>query len=101
VLVLRRRDDRYRTSNPTAADVLLVVEVSDSTLNHDRNVKGPIYAAAGILDYWIVNLADGQIEVYRDPSPDGYTHVEIRARGDSIQLVAFPDVSIAVTDILG
>lgn len=101
VLVLRRRDDRYRTANPSAADVLLVVEVSESTLNHDRNVKGPMYAAAGILDYWIVNLVDRHIEVYRDPSPDGYTSIEVKQRGDSIQLLAFPDVSIAVTNILG
>jgi Uma2 family endonuclease len=101
LLVLRRRDDHYRTANPTAADVLLVVEVSDSTLNHDRHVKGPMYAAAGILDYWIVNLVDGQIEVYRDPSPDGYTSVDVKQRGESVSLLSFPDVSIAVMDILG
>jgi Uma2 family endonuclease len=101
LLVLRRRDDHYRTANPTVADVLLLVEVSDSTLAYDRNTKGPLYAQAGILDYWIVNLVDGQIEVYREPSPEGYTSIGIKRRGDSIQLLAFPGVAIAVTDILG
>ena len=101
VLVLKRRDDYYRSANPTAADALLVIEVSDSTLTYDRNVKGPMYAQAGIRDYWIVNLADGHIEVYRDPSPDGYTSVEVKQRGDNIQFLAFPDASISVSDILG
>ena len=79
LLVLKRRADYYRSANPTAADVLLVIEVSESTLSYDRQVKGSMYAAAGIVEYWIVNLLDGQIEVYRDPSPDGYTNVVITA----------------------
>jgi len=100
LLVLRRRDDNYRSANPTAADVLLVIEVSESTLDYDRQTKGPLYAQAGIAEYWIVNLVDGQVEVHRDPTPEGYQTTQVLRPGDTIQLLAFPDVTIAVADIL-
>jgi Uma2 family endonuclease len=99
--LLRPRADDYTESNPTAADILLIVEIADSSLVYDRGAKALLYAQAGILDYWIVNLVDGQIEVHRDPSPAGYQTIESAQRGDAISLVAFPDISIAVTDILG
>jgi Uma2 family endonuclease len=101
ICVVRRRADWYRSGHPTPADVLLVVEVSDSSLEYDRETKALLYAQAGIVDYLILNLVDKQIEVYRDPSPEGYKSVEIKRHGDTIQLVAFSDVAIAVTDILG
>ncbi len=101
VLVVRRRPDYYASGKPGPADVLLIIEVADSSLDYDRQVKAAMYAQAGILDYWIVNLVDDQVEVHREPTPEGYKTVEIARRGDTIQLVAFPAVTIAVTDILG
>jgi Uma2 family endonuclease len=101
VAVLRRRPDFYRRGKATAADVLLIIEVSDSSLEYDRQVKARLYAQAGILDYVIVNLVDDQVELHRDPTPEGYQTIEIARRGDTIRLVAFPDISIAVDDILG
>jgi Uma2 family endonuclease len=99
--ILRPRADDYTESNPIAADILLIIEVAETSLAFDRETKALLYARAGILDYWIVNLVDNQIEVHRDPTAEGYTSVEIKQRGDTIQLVAFPDVTIAVADILG
>src|SRR5581483_8823648 len=101
IVVVQRRADRYRSGHPTARDVLLVIEVSDSTLATDREVKGPLYAQAGIAEYWIVNLVDGQVEVHRDPTPNGYQTTRVLRRGDTIQPLAFPEVTIVVADILG
>jgi Uma2 family endonuclease len=100
IVVLRRRDDNYRSANPVPADVFIVIEVSDSTLTHDRDTKGPMYAAAGIADYWIVDLVHSQVLVYREPIDGVYRDVQALAKGDTIRLLAFPDVTIAVSEIL-
>ena len=100
LLILRRRDDHYRSANPTADDVLLLIEVSDSTLAHDRDTKGPMYAAAGIAEYWIVNLVTSQLLVHRDLVDGVYRSVETFGNEDSISPLAFPDVTIAVAEIL-
>jgi Uma2 family endonuclease len=83
-------------------DALLIVEVSDSSLKQDRLTKAPMYAAAGLPEYWIVNLRDGVVEVRRDPEPKQrrYRSIAIRRRGDSIEPVALPGVRIAVHDLL-
>jgi Uma2 family endonuclease len=100
IMLLRPRDDDYSRSNPTAADVLLIIEVADSSFAYYQHVKGLMYAEAGIQDYWIVNLLDGQLLVYRQPTPTGYTLVQTLARGDSVTLLAFPDVTIQVSELL-
>jgi Uma2 family endonuclease len=85
----------------------LAVEVADSSLAFDRDVKGSLYARAGIADYWIVNLIDHLVEVHRDPRPDTaapygwrYGAVQVFGREDSIALLALPAVSVAVTALL-
>lgn len=101
VMLLRIREVHYRTSHPGPDDVLLLVEVADSSLSYDRKTKARIYARAGIADYWIVNRVDLVVEVHRDPERSRYRSVEVLKRGDVIRPLAFPDVSIAVGDILG
>lgn len=101
VLLLRYRDDFYEARHPRADDVLLVIEVSDTTVRYDTRVKAPRYAAAGIPDYWLVNVKRNTITVFRDPSPTGYASPQIFRRGDSIRPLAFPDTEIIVADILG
>jgi Uma2 family endonuclease len=83
-------------------DALLVVEVSDSSLKQDRLTKGPMYAAANLAEYWIVNLRDGCVEVRRDPEPRErrYRSVAIRRRGETIEPLGLPGVRIAVDDLL-
>jgi Uma2 family endonuclease len=78
----------------------LVVEVSDSSLRKDRDAKGPLYAAAGIPEYWIVNLVDGVLEVYTDPTPSGYQARETYGRDAEVAPRAFPDVMVRVGEIL-
>jgi Uma2 family endonuclease len=99
--LLAFRSDLYRGGGPQAADVLLVIEVADSSLDYDREVKGPLYAENGIAEYWIVNLVDRCVEFYRDPRPDGtYADVRTLRPGDSISLALLPAVSVAVSDII-
>ena len=96
---------QYLQAHPTTA--LLIVEVADTTLANDRNRKGSLYASSGIADYWIVNLVDNQVEVYRDPVPDPTqpfgsryaTRIELHA-GDVINPLALPQASVAVADLL-
>jgi Uma2 family endonuclease len=93
------------SDHPTTA--VLVVEVSDSTLAYDRTRKASLYARAGIADYWIVNLVNNQVEVYRDPRPDpsqpyghGYASVSTLVPPTTVNLLAAPQVSLAVADLL-
>jgi Uma2 family endonuclease len=100
-VLLVLRDDLYRGAKPQAADAILVIEVADSSLNYDRDVKGPLYAENGLVEYWIVNLVDRCLEVYRDPRPDGtYADVRTLKPGDMIALAHLPTVSLAVADII-
>jgi Uma2 family endonuclease len=101
VVLLKPRDDFYRSKMPTTEDVLLLVEIADSWLEYDRDTKARLYAEASIVEYWPVNLVDRLILVYRDASPAGYGSVQIVRPGDSIRPIAFPDVAIAVSDVLG
>jgi Uma2 family endonuclease len=72
IAVLKRREDFYRSALPQPADVLFVIEVCDTTLEYDRQIKLPLYARAGIPEVWLVNLADEQIETYAQPAGDAY-----------------------------
>jgi Uma2 family endonuclease len=100
VAVLRFRSDDYAGLMPTPEDVLLLVEVAESSLAYDRDVKGPMYARAGIPELWIVNLIGHEILVYRDPSPEGYRTLQAARPGDILRPLVFPDVEIAVSDVL-
>jgi Uma2 family endonuclease len=101
VALLRPRDDFYSKRHPSTEDILLVIEVSDSTLQYDRRVKTALYGAAGVMEYWIINLQKRQIEVHREPQPDGYRAMTRYAPGETLSPLAYPDVVLAVDDILG
>lgn len=88
----------YYAAHPTGA--LLVVEVADTSPARDRKRKGPIYAKAGIQDYWIVNLAREIVEVYRDAADGTYQTRLILRRGDRITPLGFPGATIAIDDLL-
>ena len=101
VVLLRYREDCYRTQHPKPEDVLLAVEVADSSLDYDRDVKIPLYAEAGIPEAWLVALPSDSVFSYRDPSPTGYREVRQYRRGDVITPEAFPDEPFTVDEILG
>lgn len=81
------------------ATAYLVIEVADSSLSKDRGVKVRLYAAAGIPEYWIINVNDRSVEVYRDARDGAYRDVIVCREGDTITVTAFPDIEIAVDEI--
>jgi len=90
----------YDRVHPTSA--LLVVEVADSSLKQDRLTKRAIYAAAGIPEYWIVNLPDDCVEVRREPEPSTrrYASTIVARRGETVELIALPGVRVSIDDLL-
>ena len=101
IMLLERRTGSYRSSHPQPQNVLLAVEVSDSTLQSDRAVKVPYYAHYGIQEVWLLSLPDGQLEVRRNPSGGAYQEVTILRPGDTVSPQAFPEVVLNVIDLLG
>ena len=101
VAVLRPRADRYRAALPMPPDVLLLIEVSDSTLAYDRAVKAPLYAAHGIPELWIVDLVGQKVEVHRKPEAGHYTEVTRVGAGDVLEPSLLPGVSVPVAAVLG
>lgn len=96
---LKKRD--YSKTHPQPADVLLLIEVSDSTLNKDRDVRSRLYAEAGIQDYWIVNVREACIEVRRRPHGDRFQSLETYAVGDQVSPLVSPGVFLTVAEIVG
>lgn len=101
VALLRRRDDFYERSLPTPDDVLLVIEVADTTIEYDRQIKIPLYARAGIAEVWIVNLVDEQIEVYAEHVNDAYQSKREFKRGETINSPSALNLTLGVDEILG
>ncbi len=101
VTVLKPRGDFYRNAHPRPEDVLLVIEVSDSTLELDRRVKVPLYAGAMIAEAWLVNLPEEHIEVYSDPAGGEYRTVRLYGRGDRLQSHTLAGLRVAVGKVLG
>jgi Uma2 family endonuclease len=103
ILILRGDPRQLFQRKPNPADVLVVIEVSDSTLRRDREVKRAVYAAAGIPIYWIVNLVENVVEVYRQPDPQGvYQSAQRLLPSDELTLVVNNQpYSISVREVLG
>ncbi len=101
VMLLEPRADFYRTAHPTPDETLLLIEVANTSLPHDRGRKLPIYARTGVPEVWIVNRRAESVEVCRGPSASGYSQHDVVRRGMHIAPAAFPDCRLSVDDILG
>jgi Uma2 family endonuclease len=88
----------YRDAHP--AEAHLLIEVADSSLSVDRRIKAGLYAESGVPEYWIVNVRDGVVEVHTEIVAGSYTRVQPFRPGGVIQLGAFSDVTVAVSDVL-
>lgn len=102
--ILRKRADNYRFALPNADDVLLVIEIADSTLKYDQEVKIPLYAEAGISDYWIFNLVKNHLETYSKPYQElqgsfGYSVKHIVLPNNTITLPSFPNLSLDLSKV--
>ena len=101
IALVRPRDDFYAGGHPGPDDLLLVVEVADSSVRFDRWTKLPVYAKAGVAETWVVDLNGGVVDVATDPSEQGYGRLVQAAPGDSVAPAAFPDLAISVGQLLG
>jgi len=88
----------YVEDHPTEA--YLVIEVAESSLAHDRGRKLRIYAERGVPEYWIVDVVARRIEVYREPAEGNFRSTRVFERGEAIDLLRFPDVTVRVTDVM-
>jgi Uma2 family endonuclease len=101
LVLLHRRPDFYATSHPDPQDVLLLIEVADTSADYDREIKLPLYSRHGILEVWLVDLAREHVEVFRKPSTSGYQDFQVMQRGHHLVPQSLPDLEVAVEDILG
>jgi Uma2 family endonuclease len=101
LMLLKSRPDGYTKAHPTPEDVLLLIEVADSSVAYDREDKLPLYARAGIAEYWIVNLVLQCIEIYREPHFTGYNFVEKVQRGGKALPLACLEAAVDVNELLG
>lgn len=92
VAILKWRDDFYASALPTPNDILLIIEVADSTIAYDRDVKSPLYAANGIPEMWLFDVNQQIIEGYSQPSTSGYKRIQRYEQGDNLAINAFPEV---------
>jgi Uma2 family endonuclease len=97
--LLRPRTDRYRSAHPTPRDVLLLIEVSDTSLAYDRDIKVPLYASAGVPEVWVANVSAQLVEIHHDPGEGEYrSRTEARA-GDVISPLLIPELRLPVAEI--
>lgn len=101
ISILKRRSDYYARNHPSAADVLIAIEVADTTLESDRAVKLPSYARAGIPEVWLVDLNSDRIEVHTNPHADVYQEVKIVLRRQRVASAIIPQLKLKADDILG
>jgi Uma2 family endonuclease len=90
----------YEYHHPTPREIYLIIEVADSTLKRDREFKATVYAQAGIMDYWVLDISDRQLYVLREPQENAYQREEILKGNDTISILAFPDVTITIAEML-
>ncbi len=100
IVIARPPKERYYSQHPEPPDVLLVMEIAESSIRLDRNAKSRLYAGAGIVQYLILNVNRMEIEDYREPSADGYRSKQTYTTGQSFDLVSFPGLTVKVSDLL-
>jgi len=99
IALVRPRADDYESGHPTADDVLLLVEISDSTLRYDVDIKAPFYARHGVGELWMVDLGGGQIRRYADPKEGRYTRRRSSTPGVT-SIVALPGLSVDLSPLV-
>jgi Uma2 family endonuclease len=99
LMALRPRQDFYRTAHPRTGDVLLLIEVADTTLRYDREVKMPLYARYGVVEAWLVDLENRRLEIFRDPSHQGYRGIRPAANLVRVPVLALPEIGLNLSDL--
>jgi Uma2 family endonuclease len=101
IVLLRPRSDFYASGHPGPADILLIVEVAESSIDYDREVKAPVYARSNVHEYWLVDLNEHVLHRYSSPEAGVYRTVRRYGRGQSLALELLPDCVVSTNDLLG
>ena len=100
LVLLRPQADFYASRLPGPADILLIIEVAESSADYDREVKSPLYAGAGVPEYWLVDLNTRQLVCYSDPADGAYRALRRHSPGESVPPLLLPACPIAVADLI-
>ena len=100
IAIIQRLGQDYREHHPYPENIFWLIEYSNSTLSKDLGIKNQIYAAAGIAEYWVINLRTMELIVFRSPTDEGYQLRETLTQGN-INPLAFPDVAVSINRLLG
>src|SRR5437773_690222 len=101
IALVRPRADFYAMEHPTPRDILLIVEVADTSIKYDRQSKLPGYARAGVPEVWLVDLTSDLVERYREPRGDAYADRRILDRDATLTPLLLPDIGIRIGELLG
>ncbi|MBI2799261.1 MAG: Uma2 family endonuclease [Gammaproteobacteria bacterium] len=99
IVLLKSRADFYKSADPHAEDVLLIVEVADTSLRYDRDTKIPLYARNGISEVWLVDLQSLRVEVFQEPAAEGYAKIRVHDPAKPLTPAALPETAIDVSDL--
>lgn len=101
LVLLKPRADFYSQSHPQPRDILLIIEVADTSVDYDRQVKIPLYAQAGIIEIWLLDLVKEFVEVYRQPVAREYTEIQQLQRQQFLSPLTFSDMRVTISELLG
>lgn len=99
IAIVKLNDRRYRDRHPVPEEIFLLIEVADSSLTYDRDRKAQVYAKANIPEYWIIDVNQRQVLVFREPQGDAYQMEQVLETTDLIVPVAFPEIEIKLSDL--
>lgn len=97
--LLKPRRDDYSTAHPRPGDILLAIEVSDTTQRTDLRIKAPLYARAGIPEYWVVDVNEKSVHVFREPGIEGYRKTFVAKADDELTPIELPELRLRVAEI--
>ncbi len=100
IALLQPRTDFYASGHPQPADIFLIVEVADSSINYDQEVKIPLYSASGITEVWLIDLNQNTLQVYQQPTPSNYQIIQQFQPENSLSSLAFPEINFRVDQMI-
>lgn len=100
IAITKRYEKAYITKHPEPKDIYLIVEVADTSINFDREVKIPLYAKAGIIEVWLVDLNEDCVEIYQKPAHDKYHIIYKKYGAETISPLSFPDYKITLNELI-
>lgn len=101
IALLKHREDFYSETQPGPHDLLLIVEMADTSQEYDRGIKVPLYARHGIPEVWVIDLQSETVRTYRTPAGENYQEIRRFGRGETISCFFLPELQLAVDEVLG